>query len=463
MAKFCEMCGTPLDPETGICPNCGNTANAKVNQDADAPNVIPETPNEAGSGPSNDIAADDVDKTVSLWNRDPVSVGFCDVCGCPLDPATGKCPNCSAEKPLNAESSSPLAAPAAPAVSGAPEKEKKAKKAKKEKAPRTPGKKKKKNPGITVLVVFLFILFIAFSLVCLSLFIVRNTLTGDNVEKAVKEVSFKDITSSLDSSTNKQIDKFATNISDSLKNNNYPNAEWLTINRKTLGDVYNKSTLKKLIIKKAKDFVDDFFNEDSASVRLTRDEIVSFLENNNNRDIIREKTGVDVYQYLEYPDEYGNRHTIGVRDKLTDLILGKEKDKYVLFDSDSLSGDGETAYKAVKFVLSWVAIVLLAVICAVLAVLMFILRPSLSAMCIGIYFILLGLPLTVAGLGAMFPDLISGIVGNDLIGIGVSVVLKANLLVGLILLVVGILLIVGRCVIRSIIRKKENRRAAAAA
>ena len=447
MAKFCEMCGFALEPGSSFCPNCG----AAIPADP----AVPEQAAEAVEAVENTVEAvepevpevPEIPVTEEIPAEQPAAFsGFCGMCGSHLDPATGKCPVCSAREAA-AENVPPQAPvfPAPPAPAPAP-------------APRKADKpKRKKSKGRGAIVILLFILFIALSLALLSLFIVRNTVTEKSISSILKPVKYADFTESVDSDVSDQVESIYKDLDSQLE----PYDVSTNITDKSFAEFMDGSTVKSLIAKKAAALADGVLNDEDLTVRLTRKEAGDFLE--ENKKLIKDKLGIDIDEHIEtsvFNEFYGTStyENFDVKDKMIDAMVGSS-DK-VFFDGEELRDENEASFKASRIMLSYPVIIALAAVCLALAVLMIVLRPSMATALLGVYFALIGLLLTLACLGGLImPGVFASATGNVLLGKIIAGALRVNLLIGVIILAAGVVILVIRGLIRASARK---RRAAAA-
>lgn len=100
MAKFCGVCGAPLD-ENGKCPNCDKDDAPKQEESKEETKEETASDPNAGADLFCDMCGSKLDPTTGLCpncsklKEEPKADLFCDMCGTPIDPKTGLCPNCS--------------------------------------------------------------------------------------------------------------------------------------------------------------------------------------------------------------------------------------------------------------------------------------------------------------------------------------------------------------------------------
>ncbi|MBQ3900917.1 MAG: zinc ribbon domain-containing protein [Clostridia bacterium] len=439
MAKFCEMCGFALEPGSSFCPNCGSAIPAD-----------PETPPQPVEPEAPEAPAQE-----EMPAEQPASFsGFCGMCGSPLDPATGNCPVCSA-RAAAAETApreqtpvytAPPAVPYQPAPAAKPAREK------------TKKPKNKKSKGRGAIVILLFVLFVILSLVCLSLFVVRNTATEKNIGRILKPVTYEDFTESVDSDVSGQVESIYKDLDSKFAPYNISTH----VTDESFAQFVNGSTVRSVIAKKAAALVNGVLNNGDMTVRLTRDEAGEFLE--ENKKLIEDKLGIDIHKHIEMPvyDEFYGANTteeFDVKDKMIDAVV--EGEDRVFFEGGEIRGDYETPFKVARFFLSYPVIIVLAAVYLALAVLMIILRPGMAAALLGVYLAVIGLLFTLCCLGGfIMPGVFASAAGNVLYGKLIAGALRVNLLIGVIILAAGVVLLAVRGVAKGISKKKN---AAAAA
>ena len=475
MAKFCENCGFALEPGSSFCPNCGspvpvepkNEEQPEVREEEQAEQIeervegqieeqTEEQAAELTAGPAGDDAPLPPAREETPEAQPAHFSGFCGMCGSPLDPATGECPVCSARREMNvpAQEQPPVyTAPPAPPYQPAPDYRTAPK------APKKAGKpKKKKSKGRGAVVILLFILFVVLSLVCLSLFIARNTASEKSMERILKPVSYNDFTESVGSDVSGQVEDMYKGVDEKLE----PYGISTTITDESFAEFIDGSNVRSLIAEKASGLVDGILSDGDVTVRLTRSEAGDFLE--ENKALIKEKLGVDIDESIEahvYDEFYGaySYENIRLKDKMIDSIVG-ESDR-VFFDGEEIRGENETAFNVSRIILSYPVMIALAAVCLVLAVLMIILRPGMGTAILGVYFVVIGLPLTLGCLGGLImPGVFASATGNPLFGKIIAGALRVNLPIGAAVLGAGVVLLVLRGVVKGVSKKKNAARAA---
>ncbi|MDD6252193.1 MAG: zinc ribbon domain-containing protein [Oscillospiraceae bacterium] len=195
MANFCKKCGTALNPEFGLCPNCDSAElESKLAKEAESFDIVSQE--DTASQETEALAAEGIPEA----QEKPVMFrGFCMNCGTALDPQTGLCPVCTSEK----------AASSANEKNSKNEKSQKSKKSKsKEKDAAKDKGKKGELPAVAAILItaFLSLLIFAFTLAPTILLSVRNSTTKTALEEIISEVDMVTVLSEIplieDSSAN---------------------------------------------------------------------------------------------------------------------------------------------------------------------------------------------------------------------------------------------------------------------
>ena len=195
MANFCKKCGTALNPEFGLCPNCDSAElESKLAKEAESFDIVSQE--DTASQETEALAAEDIPEA---QEKPAMFRGFCMNCGTALDPQTGLCPVCTSEK----EASS------ANEKNSKNEKSQKSKKSKsKEKDAAKDKGKKGELPAVAAILItaFLSLLIFAFTLAPTLLLSVRNSTTKTALEEIISEVDMVTVLSEIplieDSSAN---------------------------------------------------------------------------------------------------------------------------------------------------------------------------------------------------------------------------------------------------------------------
>lgn len=195
MANFCKKCGTALNPEFGLCPNCDSAElESKLAKEAESFDIVSQE--NTASQETEALAAEGIPEA----QEKPVMFrGFCMNCGTALDSQTGLCPVCGPEK----------AASSANEKNSKNEKSQKTKKSKsKEKDAAKDKGKKGEPPAVAAILItaFLSLLIFAFTLAPTLLLSVRNSTTKTALEEIISEVDMVTVLSEIplieDSSAN---------------------------------------------------------------------------------------------------------------------------------------------------------------------------------------------------------------------------------------------------------------------
>ncbi|MGN0504475.1 MAG: hypothetical protein ACI4HJ_05455 [Ruminococcus sp.] len=197
MANFCKKCGTALNPEFGLCPNCDSAElESKLAKEAESFDIVSQE--NTASQETEALAAEGIPEA---QEKPAMFRGFCMNCGTALDPQTGLCPVCTSEK----EASS------ANEKYSKNEKTSKSKKAKSTKNDVVRDKNKGKKgelPAVAAILItaFLSLLIFAFTLAPTLLLSVRNSTTKTALEEIISEVDMVTVLSEIplieDSSAN---------------------------------------------------------------------------------------------------------------------------------------------------------------------------------------------------------------------------------------------------------------------
>lgn len=370
MSKFCGKCGTSLDAEFGLCPNCDKDELDKAQQQRNIPN-------------------------------------FCTVCGFEMDKETGICPNpnCSnggtdafvASVPQNTVESKP--------------------------------KKNKPKALTTVITILLSVCLFITSLFAIVIYDVRNAVKDDNVESLLDNIQATTMLDSTKTTVDNDLERFYDYLS-----NDYG----IEMADQQLNNFINRSTVKEFIADKVADFCDDFF-EDDAELKITKREIVNFLQSNSS--VIKDEFGV----YLMDSEIQ----------EIADWILNK--DELVIISSATLKDSSSALYYILTIGFSYVTMAVFIILSAL--IIFFMIKNSLSQAACGIgidYIIWGGLSGLVAMLAAWITPLWETICGDSFIGMIVGNFMAVNALMSVILLVLGVAMLVTRGLIIKPHAKKQG-------
>lgn len=453
MANFCSKCGTAIDKDTGLCPNC----------DAQKLNILKNTPK------------------------------FCRYCGSAMDMTTGLCPECSKKEPPVAEtpeaaepevtvteSAEPeiaqeepvapetdftepqaevdvsveaqatvatavaeeptepetqdtvtlnqFAEPAAPVT---PVYEQPAPIEYEPAEQEEPPQKKKGKASTVVATVLLSICFFITAVLSLAIFDVRNSVSDDNAEDLLEDVKFSSVINASKSETKNNAEKFYGYLEEALG---------VSISDSDMNKFVDKSTMTDFASDKIADFFDDFF-EDDAEIEITYHEFYNLLEENS--DLIYDEFGV-------YPDDE-------MLYQVTDWMF--EGERMEILDSADMENDSPALYHLLHIGLSYVLMGILLTLCLMFAALM-IWNSWSQALCgVGINFIILGSVTGICAiLSAWLSPLWSAICGGSAIGTVIGNVFSINGGLSLALFVGGIALLVIRKLILVLISKIKQKK-----
>lgn len=206
MANFCKKCGTALNPEFGLCPNCDSAElESKLAKEAEFFDVAVQE--DTASQETEALAKEGIpeaqEKTVMFR-------GFCMNCGTALDPQTGLCPACSSENNVSSANEK----------TGKNEKTSKSKKSKSKEKDAAKDKdkgKKRELPAVAAIIItaFLSLLIFAFTLAPTILLCVRNSTTKTSLEEIISEVDMVTVLSEIPLSEDSSANEYS-NLYDNL-------------------------------------------------------------------------------------------------------------------------------------------------------------------------------------------------------------------------------------------------------
>ena len=420
MARFCIQCGSPTDPETGLCPNCDA---AKAEQ-AQAPSkfctACGAPKNEAGQCPNCDAVKEE---------PIPAPSKFCTVCGSPKN-ESGVCPNCSKN------TAEPVAS----------EKPKKANAKKAEKAPKPPKAPKvkkssgKKPGGVTVfltvlLSIFLFVLVLASSVI----FTVRYITLPQNIEKIVDTVDIEDTINELvtfKDSKGKKIN-FAEYISAYAKNELD-----VKIKESKVDDLLKTPLITDFITEQIVKYVDALLTGGNAAIE--RDDVEDFLKDNG--ELINKKLGI------ELEDE--DLEAIAAK-----IITDKIENQFKLSSIKKGMKDLSFVFIVAQIGLSYITLAALVLLSALIIFLMFLNKPSQAVLSMGIIFIIIGFIYGAGGLVSMLiPDILDAIIIVQFIENIISFVTSFILIFAAILFGSGVVLLIIRAIVLACISAFEKKK-----
>lgn len=200
MAKFCGKCGTNLNAEFGLCPNCDKEALEKAERQKNIPN-------------------------------------FCTICGAEMDKQTGTCPNCvknneateQVEITQLEETNSPT---------------------------------KKKSSLTTFLTVVMCFVFAITSILSVTIFSVRQATTQKGIDSILNNVSFSDLMNMV-SETQPDSDDNTNDIFNSFKEHLKKEAN-LVITEQLLDSFVEKSTIKTFVAQKISAYANSLYAGDGS-------------------------------------------------------------------------------------------------------------------------------------------------------------------------------------------------------
>lgn len=479
MAKFCTKCGSPTHPDFGLCPKCDAQKIADMIK-------YPKFCSECGGrveqingnctqcgksyDPVNPEPAVEEPVVVAIPVAEPVveeaplveePVTAAPVTEAPIaeEPAAKEpvVEEPVAEEPVIVEpiveepvveapvvpkpiAPAPAAAPApvvAPVTNPSPpakptQAQKTAKKAKKEKPQKQkkPKKEKKVSAGTVIITVLMSIFLFVFTLVGVVLFSVRQFANEDTMEQIIENVDISDILGIMGEDYK---DSFYDTLGDFIKQETDTE-----ISPKKLEKLVEGTTIKPFLAGKLNDYVNDFlYDEDNFDI--TEKEMRKLMK--KNAKVIEEELDAEVSEE--------------VLDAVANWLVNE--DTIESFMPATLKKDQPVAYYAINISLSWITLVLIAIIILLCIVTM--LRNSASQAAIGggvVCIILGGLTSVAALITIWMPSLIGRFIGGDLIAAVVESFLSANIIIFAAVLAVGILALVARKITLVALAKRKQ-------
>lgn len=401
MAKFCGKCGTRLEEELGLCPNCDQK---------------------------------EIDRIKSIPS-------FCVVCGSPMDKQTGTCPNCSKEATVEAPNQQPPSVWEPEVVwqpepveqyetvqQSAPVQQYQSEQQYEPIVESAPRHKKNRNSALeTVITVLLSIALFLTSFAAVTIFSVRQTATEESINEILDHVDWSDLMEELyafDTVTQQTvtIDTYVCNYLQAYAN--------ISVTERQLESFLEESDIGSFLAEKIAMYANNIFSDDER-FRLTQREIVSLLE--DDYDVMYEELGVFIST-----------------DVLEQLVASFVNGDFLEQVSvDTLKEEIPELYYVLNIGLSYITLTILIVLGLLFIFIMC--RNNLSqALCgVGVIFVVLGALFSIPTIiAAWLPDVWENIFGGSVIGAIVGQALSLHLLFFGILLVVGILVLVGRSIVR---------------
>ena len=412
MYKFCPKCGTAIDGELGLCPNCDKE---KIEQIRNAPK-------------------------------------FCARCGSKLDLQIGLCPNCSKapESGFTTELSVTPEPPAAgpvqvntftgynqdivlETVKAPDEKGKKSKKNKK-------SKKDKSKSGVkTAVTVLLCILLFVTLFTAVTVYSVRNFTSEENVEDIIDELEYSDIASMVAdangiSSGKKAMGMVLDPITEYLEKET-----GVTVSDDDFEDFIERSDLKEFMAEKINDFFDDIFSNKN-NFSLTTEDVYDFIDDSEK----------DIYKYLHVVlDE---THKAQISEYLIDEDASDE------LSVSEIKDDAPALYYVVSIGLSYVVLAAM-ILLSIFMIFMAVYGDVFKGICgTGIVFTLVGAIFSIpAVISAAAPGMWQMICGDNLlISFITGKYLAANMSVFITVTAVGILAVVIIKIIQMLVNRKKE-------
>lgn len=351
---------------------------------------------------------------------------FCTKCGNAMDPVTGICPVCApvTEQPVEppvilaeeqtVESPVILAEeqPVEPEVAEVPA------------APSVEPDKKKLGVWFPILMAIL--LFIT-SLPVMAVYTVRSNTTEDGIADLIEDVPMFALVE----------DAFAEEDKDAFCDalGRYLHIE-MTFDQ--VEDFMEKANINELVAEKLAAFANDLYTGES-TFSLASDDVYDLLKKNNR--VIAKEFGVSL--------DKKQMQEIAAWMIDDDAMEG--------ISADAVKENAPGLYAGIQVGLSYVTLAIFMALSVLLIAVMFLNNVSRAAMGTGISLTVLGGLFTVfAVVAGLLPALWESIVGRDIIGFILGRVLSETAAAYVVVLLIGVLLLVGRVVVRTLIERKKT-------
>lgn len=450
MAKFCTQCGTPTHPDFGLCPKCEAQKIAEMTK-------YPKFCSECG-GRVEQINGNctQCGKTYTSVNTQPAAEPLTIIADAPVmdtpiiqevvadeivsaneNGMTEELPSeqfvtevltdQTAVESVVSVQSAPVQDPVLVTVPPAKQTQAQQSVIKGNKKEKT---KKKASAGTVIITVLLSVLLFVFTLVGVGLFSIRQFVKEDTIEQMVENVGLSDILGMIGKEYK---DSFYDTLGEFLKEETGEE-----ISPKNLEKLVNGATIKRFISGKLYDYVNDFlFDRDQFDLS---DKDMRKLLKQNAKTIEKELD-------IEISDEALNA--------VADWIINEEKIQN--FRPAALKNIQPLAYYAINIGLSWITLILVAIMILLCIVTMLRNSPSQAVIGIGVVFIILGCLTSIAAVVALWvPSLIGRYLGGDLIATVIQFFFNSNILVFVAVLAVGILVLLARKITLVVISKHQK-------
>lgn len=345
----------------------------------------------------------------------------CPVCGKVLTPEMLFCNECGAPvaKTLD-EEPVPVPQPVAPATA--------------EPAP-APRRKSSGCLGAFFSVLLSIIIFVV-AIPAMLIGEVRMMFSSGGLENTINAISLEDIIIETEEGIKTSVVDYAADFVDELV------GEEINVRTQDIQEFLEESTLVPFVSEKLAAVADVVFTGEIESI-ITKDDALKLLEENSK---LLEEYGVELNQEA--------------REELVEML--EEEGTFDMLSTEKLFPDAEPALEIVREVMSYKTLGSLALVILFLGLIIMLINwwdKSAALSYVGVTFIILGIIFTIPGIIAMAAsDVILGLLaGMEYVGVIVSAVLKANLVVPVGVLVLGIVFVVIRAIVKSVIDKKAAR------
>ena len=390
MAKFCSECGSPLDLNTGLCPNCNMAESHEYNQQMPAAQIEmsgqnqmnqTQTPIQNAQVPTQNAQVPTQNAQVPTQNAQ-----------IPTQGVQAPIPTQVAEDNIIEETTPVIEA--APVEGVVPE----------------PIVKKKSGFKVAVTVILSVFLFSTIFL-CTMIFGARSAVKEKNVEKILNSIDIFDAFDFADVEVEDDLAEFYDYM--------YSLGYYMD-DEKTEAFV-EESTGKEFAAQKTSEFFEDLYEGKNAKLTVTRDEIISLI--NDNEELVEEEIG-----YMDDYDKYR------VADWFT---KGEEERDYIT--ARGLEDKEPELYNMAYYGTSYVTLIILILIALILILIMCFnnLRQALLGM--GTVFAVCGGSIVLMWIiTACAPRLIGKLIGDAFVGAVIGGAVSMVGILGLIFVVISV-------------------------
>lgn len=402
MAKFCGKCGTNLDAELGLCPNCDQA---------------------------------EIERIRSIPN-------FCIICGGQMDKQTGLCPNCSNEsddEQLQPDAYTVCGSEVAKQAGVCPDYYNNDDAVELDRADEpventAPRKRNTVVDGMITLLLSVCVFLMAF--VALTIFCVRQSSTEQGLEKILNNVQGSAF-------LNETVRVYSPEQNDWIGSYDYfcsylKEKANVTVTEQQIDSFVEKSTVKKFLVEKISMYADDLYG-DSVEFSLTAQEVLTLLK--ENAEIINSEFGTSI------PEK-----TLA---EIANLLVDEEVIKQM--GVTELKHSMPESYYALRIGLSYFTMGTLLFFCAFCIFIMFNNNFSQAVFGVGIVFVALGAAMGVpAGVAIWSPSTWEMAFGGSTIGLLLGEMLSVNIGLFGVLFAIGFFILLGRKIIGSFMKKYKQ-------